>query len=71
MKTNYYFFVDDDGTENTSNLPPQRASNALFWVVVDKDTLQIKNDAITELPKGTIYKLFGKHLTFEDNPIKL
>jgi hypothetical protein len=71
MKFSYYFFVDGDGTENVSNLPPIRHFKHSFWIVYNEKTSEINYDAIVELPKGTINKLFGKDLTFDDNPIKI
>ena len=57
-----YFFVDKDGTEGCSNeLPNRHFSEWLGW----KDLYEC---TITTLPKGTIEKVIGKKLTWEDEP---
>jgi hypothetical protein len=68
-----YFFVDEDGTENVSNLPPKRHKTEPFWIVTKecKGKEVILYDAITELPQSTIEALFRVKLTWADNPIKI
>jgi hypothetical protein len=68
-----YFFVDDDGTENVSNYPPERHPTEGFWVVYKNidNKKETFFDGITELPKGTFEALFKKKLTWKDNPVKI
>ena len=56
-----YFFVDSDGTEGCSNEKPYKHAMG-FWM-----TDQPNN--IVELPKGTIYRIYGVNLTYVDDPI--
>jgi hypothetical protein len=60
-----YVAVDEDGKENVSESEPRRSSGLAFnyWGVVDGD--------IIYLPKGSIEKLIGKKLTWEDEPVEL
>lgn len=65
-----YFFVDDDGTENVSNIAPIRNLKERFWEI----PIIIRGkqfDALVELPRGTINTLFGKTLTWDDEPIQI
>ena len=55
-----YLAVDKDGTETIFNEVPPLKKKAGYW----SSPLNI-GDSI-ELPKGTIKKLTGKDLTFED-----
>lgn len=68
-----YFFVDEDGTEGVSNTPPRRnPDGGQFWIApIDIPLCRNKKtiDDIVELPKGTIQTLFGRILTWKDNPI--
>lgn len=62
--------VDKDGTEAIFNIKPFRGSNRIkynteMWVV-----LSIKTHYI-DLPKGTIKKLIGRELKWEDEPVKI
>lgn len=59
-----YFFVDKDGTEGCANERPFRKySEWSGWKDVYGEECNI-----TTLPKGTIEKLIGKKLTWEDEP---
>ena len=59
-----YFFVDEDGTEGCANEKPIRESGD--WVGwEDSDGYESE---IVILPKGTIEKVIGKVLTWEDEP---
>lgn len=59
-----YFFVDKDGTEGCSNeLPNRNFSEWLGWKNVYGEEC-----TITTLPKGTIEKVIGKKLTWDDEP---
>lgn len=56
-----YFFVDSDGTEGCSNQTPYRHAMG-FWMTEEPNN-------ITELPKGTILRLYNTNLTFNDEPL--
>lgn len=56
-----FFFTDSDGTEGCSNSKPYRHAMG-FWMVEDPNT-------IVELPKGTIYRIYGTEHKWEDEPI--
>lgn len=59
-----YFFVDKDGTEGCSNeLPDRNWFEWMGWKNVYGEVC-----TITRLPKGTIEKLIGKKLTWDDEP---
>ena len=59
-----YFFVNKDGTEGCANEIPNR--NFKLWMGWEN----VYGDycVITALPKGTIEKVIGKTLTWEDEP---
>ena len=59
-----YFFVNQNGTEGCANEIPNR--NFREWVGW-KDVYG-EECTITTLPNGTIKKLIGKTLTWEDKP---
>lgn len=56
-----FFFVDSDGTEGCSNQQPYRHAMG-FWMTEEPNN-------ITELPKGTILRLYNTNLTFNDEPL--
>ena len=57
-----YFFVNKDGTEGCANEIPEKGFNKWkTWKNVYR-----KSYEIVTLPKGTIEKLIGKKLTWED-----
>lgn len=56
--------VDKDGKEAIFSEKPIRALNC-FWAVIDADT------QIIEPPKGSIKKLIGRELTWDDEPVEL
>ena len=59
-----YFFVDKDGTEGCANERPNRNFGEWCgWESVFGDEC-----VITILPKGTIEKLIGRVLTWENEP---
>lgn len=59
-----YFFVDKDGTEGCANERPYRKYDEWSgWKDVYGEECNI-----TTLPKGTIEKLIGKKLTWDDAP---
>lgn len=53
--------VDKDGTELIYELCPKRYE--MCW--------QLYRSECVELPKGSIEKLIGRKLTWEDDPVKL
>lgn len=62
-----FYFVDEDGTENVSNKMPTRTLDG-FWVC--SEIINGKEiDLNVELPKGTIEKILGFTISWEDNPI--
>ena len=59
-----YFFVDKDGTEGCANESPNRNFNE--WI--GWEDVYGESCTITTLPNGTIEKVIGKKLTWEDEP---
>jgi len=67
---------DDDGTEGIYRLKPQIIDgewsdahwNDDVFIRCDEDRIF---DSCIVLPKGSIEKLIGKDLTFEDGPIEI
>lgn len=55
--------VDKDGNEIIWDSEPVRKEN--YWDIVDSF------DNAVELPKGSIKKLIGRDLTWEDDPVEL
>lgn len=71
-----YFAVNKNGKEVCSNLKPHRDRCEGYWVFNEpswnyyddcEGTIQV--DCIV-LPKGSIEKITGKKLTWEDEPIR-
>lgn len=65
-----YLAVDKDGTEAIYNVKPFRGTNKIknneeMWVLPSIGSHYIR------LPKGSIKKLIGKDLTWDDEPIKI
>lgn len=58
--------VDKDGTENKYSVKPKRHYNGILYLYTTKGK-GIK----TELPQGSIKKLIGRTLTWEDQPVEL
>lgn len=56
--------VDEDGTEWRFNEKPFRDKEENVWMVSDEADIKI-------LPKGTIKKLIGRELKWEDEPVEL
>lgn len=79
--------VDKDGTEKISIKKPKRFSPRGIWhcyhiVIYDfsrlesiiefKDKIQKhKQTLVSIIPKGTIEKLIGRELTWEDEPVEI
>lgn len=64
-----YFAVDSDGTEVCFNDEPVRSDGVFDVWNVPEDIYNNTNNVC--LPKGTIKKLTGKQLTWEDEPIAI
>lgn len=58
--------VDNDGTELIFNVQPYRDYVDNIWCIE-----YIFDSCTIKLPKGSIKKLIGKNLTWEDEPIEL
>lgn len=81
-----YLVVDEDGTEKFSIIKPFRFTPRKIWycyhivkydfsklrhIIEFKPLIQThKQTLISVLPKGTIEKLIGKKLTWQDKPYK-
>lgn len=57
-----YAAVDEDGAEWIYAEEPDRRILAGIWYV---------GEGFVELPKGSIEKLIGKKITWEDEPVEL
>jgi hypothetical protein len=65
-----YLAVDKDGTEIIYNIKPVRGTNKVkcnteMWALSSIDAHYIL------LPKGSIKKLIGKDLTWDDEPVEI
>jgi len=69
-----YVAVNKDGSEVIYDFKPVREpSFNEFWMaqyLIREGNINIKPQEI-ELPKGSIEKLIGKQLTWEDEPVEL
>lgn len=61
-----YLAVDKDGTEMIYEEKPFKGNKCGVWLPDDDDM-----DGCIALPKGSIMKLIGKELTWDDEPFKL
>lgn len=61
--------VNKDGTENISEVYPTR-NMFNFWES-DVDTGNTNVDLIVLIPNGSIHKLIGCSLTWDDEPVEL
>ena len=57
--------IDKDGTEFIYDFKPVRPFNGNKWDIATDSSWYIN------LPKGTIEKIIGKNLTWEDEPVKI
>ena len=57
--------VDRDGSENIYDIKPIRDLWVNRWDIITDDTWWIN------LPNGTIEKIIGRKLTWEDNPVEI
>lgn len=62
-KIKLFLAVDKDGTESCCNIPLIRQHNETKWIDNCYECCRV------ELPKGTIERLTGKSLKWEDDPI--
>ena len=60
-----YLAVDADGTEVVFSERPKRFRSV--WVSQEKALI----DKYIELPRGSIAKLIGRELTWEDEPVMI
>lgn len=65
-----FLCVDKDGTESIHELTPKRGFNTWLPFLIGDDEYSEMGDVI-ELPKGSIEKLIGINLTWEDEPVEL
>lgn len=61
--------VDEYGFETISNVKPRREKFENIWIVNDYDSHG--DEHIIELPQGSIEKLIGRKLTWEDEPVEI
>jgi hypothetical protein len=61
-----YLAVDEDGTEGIFNTCPDRVNNDMWWY--EEWSLHCSE---LDLPKGTIEKIIGRSLTWEDEPVQI
>lgn len=62
--------TNKDHTENICNDRPKKCDKYGYWedlTSVEGETV----DSIIELPKGSIEKLIGKKLTWDDQPVEI
>ena len=59
-----FLAVNESGCEYVFEWVPFRSRFGNYW-----DTQ--RNDAVVELPKGSIAKLIGRELTWEDEPVMI
>ena len=62
-----WFAVDKDGDEYIYNVKPFRKSDEGFWDFTHSEGWE----DLFELPKGSIKKLTGKELTWNDEPVEI
>lgn len=55
--------TDKNGDEYVFSIKPERFSNTGIWYISDFD--------LCKLPSGTIKKLIGRDLSFDDEPVEL
>lgn len=64
-----YLAVNLDGTEIASNTIPERDETS--WLCLSENSAGWDDDYSVILPKGTIKKLTGKELSWNDEPIEM
>lgn len=63
--------VHKNGKEGIFSHRPTRGEKLDFWYDEQEDDAGVLYDTEIPLPKGSIKKLIGRDLTWEDNPIEL
>lgn len=69
--------VDKDGKEIISPVKPERNCQDMYWMCLDSVSYEVfteepqYEDFGVVLPKGSIKKLIGRELSWEDNPVEL
>lgn len=60
--------VHRNGVEVMSNARPYRDKNRQWWNIDYKNN---RLNGVVDLPKGSIKKLIGRNLTYDDEPVEL
>ena len=60
--------VDKDGTECVYSGVPSRNNRIGYWETYTQDVVEL---SYIQLPQGTIKKLIGRELTWDDEPVEL
>lgn len=63
--------VNKDGTELISPFLPNRDLEDLVWDCFRENAAGWYDNYGIELPKGTIQKIIGRELTWDDKPVKI
>ena len=63
--------IEDNGTELCSNIKPKWDEEGQYWRIDEEMCDGSYYSSYTILPKGSIEKLLGYKLTFENSPIIL
>lgn len=61
-----WFVVDGDGSEYIFEVKPKRSKEGQIWQLPTR----YSNYSIISLRKGTIEKIVGRKVTWDDEPIK-
>lgn len=62
-----WLVVDGDGNEFIFEVKPKRSKEGEIWQLPSRYSLR----SLIYLKKGTIEKIIGKKITWEDEPIKI
>ena len=63
--------VHKNGREGIFSHKPTRGGELNFWYDEQEDAAGVLYDTEMPLPKGSIKKLIGRDLTWEDEPVEL
>ncbi len=63
--------VEQDGCEIVFPEKPHRMEDCGFWNYMEDVGAEVEITIEVDLPKGSIKKLIGKDLTWEDDPVEL
>lgn len=61
-----YLAVDKNGLEWVFKNKPEREETSMEWVTTESHHFQFVN-----LPQGTIAKIIGRPLTWDDEPVEI